>query len=176
MTKSEKPKKRPALQRQIDWAVIKTEYVTSLCTYHQLAEKYGVSTHAVEQRGHRGQWRQERQFLSDSIQAEAEEIERKSRLKQLLEMNKRDISLAESMKSIVSVTLTASVKKDKDGKIIGTNLTPQNIASLSNAVASAQRVARLAIDASTENTENTSRGGLVINAVMESSDEDQESA
>lgn len=40
----------------IDWEKIREEYVVGQCGYRALAEKHGISLHALEKAGRRGKW------------------------------------------------------------------------------------------------------------------------
>jgi hypothetical protein len=44
----------------IDWDAVKIEYVTTSCTYQELADKYGVAIRTVIRRAGKGDWQQAR--------------------------------------------------------------------------------------------------------------------
>lgn len=70
----------------VDWKPIKTEYVTTRCSYRQLSDKYGVSVGLISKVANREQWREQRERFSNKCmqkvaeKAENREVNRLSRL------------------------------------------------------------------------------------------------
>ncbi len=40
----------------VDWNAVKSEYASSVCTYKEIADKYGVTKRTVERQARRGDW------------------------------------------------------------------------------------------------------------------------
>lgn len=55
----------------LDWAAIKTEYITSKISYRKLAENWGVSFSTLSQRAMREGWKEERDNLNNRIVTKA---------------------------------------------------------------------------------------------------------
>ena len=51
----------------IDWAAIKTEYITSTASYRKLAEKYGVSYRYMSVRGRSEGWVEARRKYQEGV-------------------------------------------------------------------------------------------------------------
>lgn len=72
--------------KQIDWAQLKTEYVTTRCSYRQLSEKYGVSIAVISKVSKREKWIQLREqynqkcFMNAQKKIANKEINRLARL------------------------------------------------------------------------------------------------
>lgn len=73
-------------QSQVDWSPIKTEYITTKCSYRQLSEKYGVSIGMISKVSVRERWSEQReQFAHRCVKkaekkAETKEVNRLARL------------------------------------------------------------------------------------------------
>ena len=53
-----------------DWEAAKREYVTTSCTYQQIADKYGCSIRSVIRQANKGSWQAERKrYVTDVAQA-----------------------------------------------------------------------------------------------------------
>lgn len=55
----------------IDWGKIRTEYVTGLSSYRDLAEKYGVDQSTIARHGKKEGWQEERKKCASRVQAKA---------------------------------------------------------------------------------------------------------
>ncbi len=112
----------------IDWGKIKTEYVTGLSSYRELAEKYGVDQHTVSVHGRREGWVEARQQYVSKRSAKTEEkksnrqAERMamlqggaelmlSKILQALDMAEPEMLLADSK---LSRSLTGALRDLKD--------------------------------------------------------------
>ena len=62
-----------AKPNSVDWASIKTEYITTKCSYRQLSEKYGVSIGNISKRSIREQWKEQRERHVQKAFKKAEE-------------------------------------------------------------------------------------------------------
>ena len=82
----------------IDWAAIKTEYITSTASYRKLAEKYGVSYRYMSVRGRSEGWVQARRKYQEGvtdkiIEKVADERANRDSQKLLLLQKSADVSL-----------------------------------------------------------------------------------
>lgn len=62
-----------AKPNSVDWSPIKTEYITTKCSYRQLSEKYGVSIGNISKRAIREQWKEQRERYVQKAFKKAEE-------------------------------------------------------------------------------------------------------
>lgn len=81
----------------VDWKPIKTEYVTTRCSYRQLSDKYGVSVGLISKVANREQWREQRErFSNKCMQKVAEKAENRevNRLSRLIKATTKAIDVA----------------------------------------------------------------------------------
>ena len=57
----------------VDWAPIRTEYITTKCSYRQLSEKYGVAIGNISKVSIREHWREQREQFVQKAFKKAEE-------------------------------------------------------------------------------------------------------
>lgn len=62
-----------ARPNSVDWAPIKTEYITTKCSYRQLSEKYGVSIAQISRVCKKEQWAKQRKQFAEKCFKKAEE-------------------------------------------------------------------------------------------------------
>jgi hypothetical protein len=121
-----------------DWAALKAEYVSTTCVYEELARKYKVHPATLRRRAGKEQWRAARKRKQDLLLAETTNRSVINQAGELAKCNEQDLMLVKELRSLVTRQMQAE------------RLTPQDVRSLAGAIESAQRVARLALGASTE--------------------------
>lgn len=62
-----------ARPNSVDWNPIKTEYITTKCSYRQLSEKYGVSIAQISRVCKKEQWKEQREHHAEKCFRKAEE-------------------------------------------------------------------------------------------------------
>lgn len=62
-----------ARPNSVDWNPIKTEYITTKCSYRQLSEKYGVSIAQISRVCKKEQWKEQREQHAEKCFRKAEE-------------------------------------------------------------------------------------------------------
>lgn len=123
----------------IDWAALRVEYVNSAMTYGELAEKHGLKPGTVRQRANRENWNDSRNALSQLVTTTATEQITDNRVDELTKFNQQDLE-------------TAKAIRNKAIEMMGQIDTPSDLRALAGAVDVAQKVGRLALGASTENS------------------------
>jgi hypothetical protein len=127
------------LRMAIDWAALRVEYVNSALTYGELAEKHGIKAGTVRQRANRECWNDSRNALSQFVTTSATEQITDNRVDELTKFNQQDLE-------------TAKAIRNKAIEMMGQIDTPSDLRALAGAVDVAQKVGRLALGASTENS------------------------
>jgi hypothetical protein len=128
----------------IDWNKIRLAYVHSTKSFTAIAAEFGVTAAAAAKRCEREGWVRLRREAADALAMQAEqEIERR-RLVELTKWNEDDLRMASALRARVARQLAAA----KDATDIG----PAQLRQLAGVVESAQRVGRLALGATTENS------------------------
>lgn len=127
----------------INWLAIKTSYIAGE-EYAELSKKYGAQESNIRQRVKRGNWSQERHTVTQTVtnNAIAAIIDEKSLM--LIELNKLDLS-------------SAKLLRDKANLLIENSITPNELKAIAGTFESAQKIARLALGAATENTNVSTR-------------------
>lgn len=127
----------------IDWLAIQTEYVSGK-EYTELSETYNVKEATIRQRSKRGDWSQLRHSASLAVTEKAIDsiIEVKADL--LARLNETDLSAAESLRA-------------KATELLATVATAAELKALSGTFDVAQKISRLALGASTENSTVTTK-------------------
>jgi len=126
-----------------NWLAIQTEYVSGI-EYEELSEKYGIKQATIRQRSKRGNWSQQRHTASLAVTEKAVNgmIEAKAEL--LIKLNETDLRAAESLREKASALLAEST-------------TANELKALSGVYDIAQKISRLALGASTENSTLTTK-------------------
>lgn len=130
--------------KRIDWPAAKNEYVNNAkLTYAEIAKKYRTTPGSVEQRAFREHWTAERAQRAKILFETVRDKSILDTVSELARYNEQDLAMAKVLRAAA-----ARLIQDKDEE-----LGPKDIRFLAGAVESAQRIARLALGASTENTD-----------------------
>lgn len=122
-----------------DWAALKVEYVNSSLQYKELADKHGLKEGTVRQRANREKWAEERNALSRAVTQTAQSKLTEDRTDELTKFNEDDLKMARAIRA-------------KAARLMSNDLSAQELRALAGAVDVAQKVGRLALGASTENS------------------------
>lgn len=131
----------PAKAPNVDWAAIKTEYITSSITFAELSKKTGIPSATLQKRGslEEPSWTVQRNNISESITKSATESLTHQRLQFLIDSNRADVEVAERLRTKIREHLDVAASAAE-------------LKSLSGALKDAQSVARLALGLTTENS------------------------
>lgn len=144
-----------------DWSALEMEFVNGSMTYKELAEKHGLKEGTVRQRANRGKWIERRNALSHSVTQAAQARLSDTRTDELAKFNENDIRLAKAVQSMAEQALIAMRENQSPG------FDPLDLMRVASSLASAQKVGRLALGATTENTGVSSpKGGPVESVSM----------
>ena len=131
--------------KRIDWAQAKADYVNhSGLTLDDIAQKYGVLPNTVKARASRENWTAAREAKSQMLLAATTRNAINASAQELATFNERDLAVAKAVRAMA----VRKLQQDQSGK----QLTCADIRQIASAVESAQRIARLALGATTENT------------------------
>jgi uncharacterized protein YjcR len=122
-----------------DWAAIRVEYVNSALQYKELAAKHGLKEGTVRQRGNREGWAEARNAASQVVTQQAEAVLTVNRIDELAKFNEDDLKMARAIRA-------------KAARMMGQDMRPNDLRALAGVVEAAQKVGRLALGASTENS------------------------
>jgi hypothetical protein len=138
MTDIQKPSKGG-----VDWLAVQSEYISGV-EYAELSEKYNVKEATIRQRAKRGDWSQQRHNASLAVteMAVTSMIEEKAAL--LIKLNETDLSAADSL-------------REKAATLLAEATTANELKALSGVYDIAQKISRLALGASTENSTVTTK-------------------
>lgn len=145
-----------AKKTNIDYEKIRIEYINSEVTLSSLAQKYGLTESALESKCWRDGWQEQRKELQAQVLQKANAELADKRAKELVEWNDSDLRVAKALRA-------KAVKYLLDESI---TLSPMELRALATTVDSAQKIGRLALGVSTNNTELTGKDGSpLINKV-----------
>jgi len=122
-----------------DWPALKSEYVNTAIQYKELAEKHGMKSGTIRQRAMREGWVKERGAAVKTIAAVVDLKVGLSRAQELMSFNSDDVKVAKAIRA-------------KAAKMLQNASSPHELRALSGAFESAQKIGRLALGASTENS------------------------
>lgn len=125
-----------------DWERIKTQFISGGGTYASLAKEHGVKETAIRARASRNKWIEERNQASLIVTEKAANEMMNERAAQLARWNDEDIQLARAIRSRAA---TLMVNK-------GDTLSETELRTIAGVVDTAQKIARLAFGAATENS------------------------
>lgn len=134
------------------WEAARLHYVNGGDSYILTAKKFGLSATAVEKRGQKDGWPEQRQELLDTITLQAQKRRTAQRLAELEAFDDSDLKVAKAIRAQVAKALTAMQKSSLpcDHKAL------RNLAAAAEV---AQRIGRLALGASTGSQEITGKDG-----------------
>ena len=132
----------------IDWEKLRVAYVNSSLTAAQFAKEHKISVDAVRKRAERGNWNDERRALSRAVAATAQSQIVLNRSQQLIEMNQMDVKLSQALRALAARMLTDIQKQIGDGK---RKVSPNDARTIASIAEAAQKIGRIALDATTEN-------------------------
>lgn len=122
-----------------DWAALRLEYVHGTATMRELADKHGIKAAGLMRRAAKEGWDAERKQKSAEVSKAASATLTMSRAEELARFNADDLKMARAIRA-------------KAAQMMATATTPAALRALAGAVDTAQRVGRLALGASTDNT------------------------
>lgn len=117
---------------------IEHEYITGICSYQDLADKYGVNKTVLAQYAKKNDWVGKRAQYAYDVQIDLMKQKRAERVKTLSK-------ICEAADLLVSVALKQAAKAIEDG-----GLTAQNAKFLTEALTNAEKVMRSAADMPTK--------------------------
>ena len=143
------PKKKP------DFNVIQNEYVQGTDTYEYLAAKYGIKPVTLRARAAAGKWKEAREDFKRNLAVESSKRTIVSRVSQLKEWNDDDLKLAKAVRGRAAMRLAKVTEDSPNGLEV--------LRTISGVLESAQRIARLALGATTANQGVSNPDGTPIN-------------
>lgn len=127
-----------------DWDAIRAEYVSGKASIKRLATKHNVSEPGLEKRAGRERWSEARRKMSEAVISDADTKITEAKVSELADFNASDLRMAKAIRQKVERMLRKAS-------------TPQAVRALANAADTAQKVGRLALGASTENSTVTTK-------------------
>jgi len=140
-----------------DWDAVRLVYVNTALSYAKVAEQFDLSESAVEKRGERDGWAEQRRNLSEEVGQKAQEAITEQRVKDLEEFNANDLRVAKALRAQVA----GAIQAVQDGK---RKLSAQDVRALAGAAEVAQRMGRLALGANTDSHTHTGKDGTPLPA------------
>lgn len=122
-----------------DWGAIRTEYVHGTDTMRDLADKHGIKAAGLMRRAAKEGWDAERKQKSAEVSKAASANLTGSRVDELTKFSADDLKMARAIRA-------------KAAQMLQSANTPADLRALAGAVDTAQKVGRLALGASTENS------------------------
>lgn len=126
----------------VDWSVIESLYINDNTTTHQqLADRFNKPLGTIKNRATKGKWLEKRNLKQANVIQKATEKATKSQIEIASKFNEDDIKLSQLLKSKVVGLLNS----DND-------LTPTELNACANTLATSQKIGRLALGLSTDNS------------------------
>lgn len=122
-----------------DWLAIKLEYVNSSKSIRQIAEEFGVGASAAMKHCANEGWDAERKAQAQKVSEEAKKVSAVTRAQELAKFNQDDLRVSKAIRA-------------KAANLMQTASSPSEIRSLALAFETAQKIGRLALGATTDNT------------------------
>ncbi len=141
--------------KQPDWNVVRAEYVNGTDTLQYIADKYGVNPATLRKRASVGGWQDARQEFARKVALTLETKTVVSRVSQLKEWNDDDLKIAKVLRSKLAMRLAKVSEETASGLEV--------LRTIASTVEAVQRVARLALGATTANQGVSNPDGTPIN-------------
>lgn len=140
------------MRRRVDWLAAKAEYVNDFAlTLVDIAGKYGISDGGVRARAHREGWTEARNVRARLLEESVQQKTISSAAQELAHFNRTDIEAAKVARSMVLRKFADAQAKVKGRPDLDLPLEARDLRALVSVLEVAQRVARLALGASTSN-------------------------
>jgi hypothetical protein len=123
----------------IDWIALRTEFVHGAGTLRDLSKKHGIKEGTISSRAARENWQDERRTLQESARQRIDDELIDERVSELAKFNEDDLKVARALRA-------------KAASMLNTTNGPVNMRALAGVFETAQRMGRLALGASTENS------------------------
>ena len=122
-----------------DWPALKSEYINTAIQYKELAVKHNMRSGTIRQRAMREGWVKERVETVKVIATAVNERVSLTRAEELMSFNSDDVKVAKAIRA-------------RAASMLKTATSPHELRALSGAFESAQKIGRLALGGSTENS------------------------
>lgn len=136
-----------------DWSVVRLAYIHSSKSMADVAREFGVSEDAVRKRNEREGWVRLRHEAAQIVTNEAARRIEAARADELAKQNESDLKLARALRAQITMAINAVTLNPTQP------LAPLQVRQLAGALAETQKVARLALGATTDNTGISSPAG-----------------
>lgn len=133
--------------RKADWNKIHIQYVHGGVRIAELAQEFGVKEDTIYKRMQRDGWSNERSIAEQQALLEAKKERAAKRVQELSEFNEADLKISRAVRALVAKNLTDPKLKLGD------------LRTLAQTAEAAQRIGRLALNASTDNVGLGGTGG-----------------
>lgn len=153
--------------KRIDWVAAKIEYVNNpALRYEDIAQKYGTTEGTVRVRSHRESWTEARDARANLLQRNVTRKSMNAAAIELAKWNEQDLVVAKMGRILAGKQLKAANEST-------TPIAPKDLRMLMGALESAQRIARLALGASTTNISDQTLDPLIGEINVEDLSDDQ---
>jgi len=145
-----------ATKQNADWTAIRLAYINSDKGAEELARDFGVTAESIRQRVSRHKWNADRRSVTETVTKTVTEAVTRDKIDALTAANEANIKVAKALRGAVGKRLFDAQQSLIDA------LSPQEMSALARTLEITQKVERLALGASTENTELTGKNGQPI--------------
>lgn len=128
-----------ATKNKPDWLAVKLEYINSSKSIRQLAQEFGVGESAAKRRSTKEGWDSERKKQNQKVTEVAQKVTTVTRAQELAKFNEDDVRVAKAIRVKAAAMMQQATS-------------PQEIRALALAFDTAQKIGRLALGATTDNT------------------------
>lgn len=138
----------PALSEKYE--PCRLEYIEGTMSLREVAEKYGFKTKTIEKRAEREKWSAQRREVAARVASEHIAATVKKKLKELEDWNTGDLNIAKRMRNYVALQIFDPKDPGSTAKL--DHMPADKARTLCAIAESAQKLARLALDSTTQNT------------------------
>lgn len=135
-----------------DWELIRKEYVNGKDSVRELAERFKVSENTLEKRSAKGKWAEARRNMAEKVTSWADAKVAEIRIDEIADFGLADLRVAKAIRA-------------KAEKMLLKATSASDVRALSAAMETAQKVGRLALGMTTENTGLTGPDGGPLQSI-----------
>lgn len=146
-----------------DWPALRADYVSGQMSLLELSAKHGVSFRAVRHQSERGRWSNERRRVGQRVVATVTAAAVATRASQLTDWNDADLKIAKHMRGQLATRL-AQIPMEPDPADPFAHLSALD--AIVRGLEATQRIARLALGATTTNSGLSSPDGGAIGVAV----------
>lgn len=152
----------PDTKEPMTWAELRFAFINGSLSVAKFRDKFGCPDTAIRERATKQKWVPLRDLNRRKVHEDAQRIIREKRAKDLVDFNEADVRMARSVRAMAGLRIQQL--KDVYDRKPEWEIPASELRNLAQTIETTQRIGRLALGASTSNSEVTGKDGAPLTA------------